>query len=93
VPLLRALQGDAAPLPVRLRATSRSTVRREPGRDEFLRARLSMEEGALAARILPNQSSGAVTSFAEADALVVLPADRAVVEEGESVDVIRLADV
>jgi molybdopterin molybdotransferase len=93
VPLLRALQGDGAPLPPRLRATSRSTLRREPGRDEFVRARLSLDEGELVVRTLPNQSSGAVTSFAEADALLVVPAERALVEEGESVDVIRLADI
>jgi molybdopterin molybdotransferase len=93
VPLLRALQGDAAPLPPRLRAVLRSSVVHEPGRDEFLRAQLDVEHGELGARILPNQSSGAVTSFAEADALVVIPADRARIDEGSAVEVIRLSDV
>jgi molybdopterin molybdotransferase len=40
VPLIRALQGDGAPLPARIRAAMRSTLRREPGRAEFVRARL-----------------------------------------------------
>ena len=96
MPLLRALQGDAAPLPPRLRAATRTTLEREPGREEFLRARLeaSPQEGReLGVRMLPNQSSGAVTSFAEAEALAVVPANRGRVEEGSILEVIRLADV
>jgi molybdopterin molybdotransferase len=92
VPLLRSLQGDAAPLPHRLRAVMRSSLSREPGREEFLRARL--EQGPeLGVRVLSNQSSGSVVSFAEAEALAVVPADRGHVEEGSIVEVIRLADV
>lgn len=93
VPLLRALQGDATPLPARLPARVAFAVRREPGREEFRRARLEQGEGGLVARMLTNQDSGAVTSFAEAEALVVIPADRADVAEGETLEVIRLADV
>ena len=93
VPLLRALQGDAAPLPPRTRAALRSTIAHEPGREEFLRARLDVEHGELGARVLPNPSSGAVTRFAEAEALVVIPADRARMEAGSAVEVIRLSDV
>jgi molybdopterin molybdotransferase len=103
VPLLRALQGDASPLPQRLPAVLRTTRVREPGREEFVRARLEVlhpgasqsyaGRGELAVRPLPNQSSGAVTSFAEADALAVLPAERGTIEEGSLVDVIRLADI
>jgi molybdopterin molybdotransferase len=93
VPLLRALQGDAAPLPVRLRASLRAALVREPGREEFLRARLEGEGADLHVRVLPNQASGSVVSFAEAEALAVVPADRAAVEAGAVVEVIRLADV
>jgi molybdopterin molybdotransferase len=92
VPLLRALQGDAAPLPPRLLAATRAPLVREPGREEFLRARLDVGRGELGVRVLPNQASGNVTSFAEADALAVVPADRARVEEGALLEVIRLAD-
>ena len=42
---------------------------------------------------MPNQDSGAVTSFAEAEALVVLPADRDTIADGEALDVIRIADI
>lgn len=93
VPLLRALQGDATPLPVRLFARALSPLRREPGREEFLRARLELDGAELAARALPNQASGAVTSFAEADALIVVPADRDRIDEGSRVEVIRIADI
>jgi molybdopterin molybdotransferase len=93
VPLLRSLQGDAAPLPPRLRAALRSSLAREPGREEFLRARLETGNGELGVRVLSNQSSGSVVSFAEAEALAVVPADRGNVEEGSTLEVIRLADV
>ena len=46
IPLIRALQGDRAPLPVRLRARVASSLRRTPGREEFVRCRLdSTPEG------------------------------------------------
>jgi molybdopterin molybdotransferase len=93
VPLLRALQGDAAPLPPRLRATLRSTVIREPGREEFLRARLDVGHTDLGVRVLPNQASGSVPSFAQAEALAVVPADRGSVDEGSILEVIRLSDL
>jgi molybdopterin molybdotransferase len=93
VPLLRALQGDAAPIPPRLVARAAGSIRRHPGRAEFLRARLELDGGALVARLLPNQASGAVTSFAEADALAIVPADRAHVSDGDRLEVIRLADI
>jgi molybdopterin molybdotransferase len=93
LPLLRALQGDTAPLPPRLVARALTPLHREPGREEFLRARLKIEGGALAARVLPNQSSGAVTSFAEADALVVVPAECDRINQGDPVEVFRIADM
>ncbi|MCC6557651.1 MAG: molybdopterin molybdotransferase MoeA [Polyangiaceae bacterium] len=96
VPLLRALQGDAAPLPPRLVAPfAGRPLRKKIGRAEFLRGRLEPIErgGALVARALPNQASGAVTSFAEADALILAPSDRDRVDEGDLLEVIRLADV
>jgi molybdopterin molybdotransferase len=93
VPLIRALQGDAAPLPLRLRAALRKAIQREPGREEFLRAKLILERDGMSVQVMPNQASGAVTSFAEAEALAVIPAEKGFVEEGALVEVIRLADV
>jgi molybdopterin molybdotransferase len=93
VPLLRALQGDSSPLPPRLTLRVAGSLRRQPGRAEFLRARLLSEGGELTARLLPNQASGAVTSFAEADALVVVPRDLDHVDDGDRMETIRLADI
>ena len=91
MPLLRALQGDAAPVPRRGRARIIGSLRRRAGREEFLRVKL--EPAMNTARILPNQASGAVTSFAEADALAVVPAERERVEEGDELEILRIADV
>lgn len=93
VPLLRALQGDAAPVPMRISASLHKAIERAPGREEFLRARIEQERGELRVRVMPNQASGAVTSFAEADALVVIPADKGFVEAGAPVEVIRIAEI
>ncbi len=90
VPLLRALSGlSTATTPQRsMRVLGRLT--RSPGRTEFARARFVEHQGQQAAELLPNQASGAVTSFASAEALVVIPADHGTLEHGETLDVIDL---
>lgn len=93
VPLLRAMQGDASPLPRRLPARLTSNVRREPGRLEFARARLESGDGGLRATLLPNQASGAATSMADADALVCLPAEASTLAAGTLVDVLLMSDL
>jgi molybdopterin molybdotransferase len=93
IPLLRALAGEPRPLPRRRRLPIDGSLARSPGREEFLRARLDVGDEGTRARLLPNQASGAVTSFAEADALVVVPAAQGRVEAGERLEVIELADV
>jgi molybdopterin molybdotransferase len=90
VPLLRALSGDRDPLPQRRDVVVRGRHRRGPGRTEFVRARLG--EGGVAT-LLPNQASGAVTSFAEADALVVVPAEHGDIEDGARMQALRLNEV
>jgi molybdopterin molybdotransferase len=91
MPLLRAMQADSAPVPRTLRMTLTAGVRHKPGRLEFLRARFEREPaGAVTA--LENQASGALTSLAWADALVLFPADAAELPAGASVDVLSWAD-
>jgi molybdopterin molybdotransferase len=92
-PLLRALQGDAAPIPARIRAPVLGSLQRKAGREEFLRAQLEVTGGEIGARLALNQASGAVTSFAYADALVVVPEGRERVEHGERLEVILIAQV
>ncbi len=93
VPLLRALQGDAAPLPSRVPVRIAGAIRRKPGRQEFARARIELRGGELTAVLAQNQSSGAVTSFAWADALVVVPADRERVDDGDRLTAIRIGEI
>lgn len=93
VPLLRALQGDLHPLPAPVRARLGKAMRHEPGRTELARASLARDARGLVATPLGNQASGAPTSMAAADALVVIPAEHGDVAEGAEVDVLLLADL
>lgn len=92
-PLLRALAGERRVVPVPVRARLARDVRRSPGRMEFVRARLRPDGGDLVVDPLPNQASGAATSLAWADALLVLPADIGSYAEGDFVSVLRLSDI
>jgi len=89
MPLLRRMQGDAQPLPPRGRARLQRALRQNPGRTGFYRARL---EGDLAITS-DNQASGSTVSLAQADALLIVPAESAGFEAGESVEMIRLAEL
>lgn len=92
-PLIRAMQGESSPRPRRVPLRIIGSHARRPGREEYLRAHLELHDGELCAALPAGQSSGAVTSFAAADALVVLAADRARIDHGERLPVIRLADM
>ncbi len=89
VPLLRAMQGatqrGGEPRIARLAAP----LRQKPGRRGYYRARLEGAE----VRPLTNQASGAVTSMAWADALIVVPADSEGYVAGELVPIIALGDL
>jgi molybdopterin molybdotransferase len=89
-PLVRALQGDPSPLPPRICVEVAGSLERAPGRQEFLRARLLPGKTLPRAQILPNQASGAVTSFAEADTLVIVPPDVTRVEDGIVLEAIKI---
>jgi molybdopterin molybdotransferase len=89
MPLLRAMQGDRRPVPARGRARLHSDLRQKPGRTGFYRAVL---EGDLAITA-DNQASGSTASLAYADALLIVPAESAGLNAGESVELIRLAEL
>jgi molybdopterin molybdotransferase len=92
MPFLRALQGDQQPLPSTLRLPLGGPIRHKAGRLEFVRARLTQASGALTAVPLENQASGALTSLAWADALVLVPAEADGLDAGTTVEVLRLQD-
>jgi molybdopterin molybdotransferase len=92
MPLLRAMQRDARPLPMLLRARLASSRKRSPERLELVRATLQLDGGTLAARVLDNQSSGAATSLASSDGLAFVPAGDGVLDAGAFVDFLRWSD-
>jgi molybdopterin molybdotransferase len=89
MPLIRAMQGDRQPLPPRSRARLRSALRQTPGRTGFYRAQLQGDWAITAT----NQASGSAVSLAHADALLILPAESSGLAAGESVEMIRLAEL
>jgi molybdopterin molybdotransferase len=92
MPLIRALQGDARPIPVPLRARLTASRRRLPDRLELVRAALQLDGGTLAARVLDNQSSGAATNLAASDGVALVPAGEGMLDAGAFVDFVRWSD-
>ena len=93
MPLLRAMQRDARPLPHaaagahrRRRASARPT-----GSSSCARS-LQLDGGTLAARVHDNQSSGAATSLAHSDGLAFVPPGEGALDAGAFVDFLRWSD-
>ena len=93
MPLLRAMQGDAAPVPPRVCALVDAPLKASSDRLEFVRARLDTRVCPWRVHPLRNQASGATTSMAHADCLAVISPERGAVAAGSEVEVIRLADL
>ncbi|RYZ02527.1 MAG: molybdopterin molybdenumtransferase MoeA [Myxococcales bacterium] len=89
LPLLRALQGDANPVPRVLSVTLAAPLSQKPGRLGFYRARLV--DGV--AHVSRNQASGAPTSMAHADVLLLIPAESEGAPAGATVSALRLDDL
>ncbi len=92
MPLLRAMQRDARPVPTPLRARMASWRKRSPDRLELARASLQLDGGQLSARVPDTQASGAATSLASSDGLAFVPAGDGVIEAGAFVDFLRWSD-
>jgi molybdopterin molybdotransferase len=92
MPLLRALQGDARPLAMLLRARLTSSRQRSPDRLQLIRATLELDAGTLAARVHDNQASGAATSLASSDGVAFVPPGEGTLEAGAFVDFLRWGD-
>lgn len=85
-PLLLKLLGRPPVAPLRMQVMADFTLRRKPGRREWLRARLHADDprGPLA-RVYHTHSSGAISSLAWAEGLVELPEACAGVVPGDPV--------
>ena len=87
-PALERLAGSEPRPPLRLEVPLAEGLRRNPGRQEYLRGRLERDaRGRLQVRPNGPQGSHVMTSFREADCFIVLPPEVAEVAAGESVTV------
>lgn len=85
-PALLRLAGAQAPPPLRLTATCRARLKKAPGRMEFQRGRFEADEqGGFSVALSGGQGSHQLLGFSAANCLIVLPAENAGVEPGETV--------
>ncbi len=88
VPLLRKVAGEIAKAPLRLAATSLSTMRKRPGRTDFQRGNYQVNaSGQLEVSAISGQGSGILSSMSNANCYIILEQDRGRVEAGETVTV------
>jgi len=87
LPLIAHLSGARDPLPKTESAMLDIPLPTVGNRDDYVRARLAGGR----VRPLANQDSGAVSTLAEADALIVRPAGARPAAVGEIVDILRVA--
>ena len=89
MPLLRSLQGDRQPRPTLRFACLTHDVTQRTGRTGYYRAVLDREEVTL----VKNQASGAPTSTAWANALLIMPQQTDQLAAGAQVEVLAFADL
>jgi molybdopterin molybdotransferase len=90
-PAVRLLSGQQPLAGTRMEAVLDRDVRKKPGRLEWLRGVIMNDGERLSVAPVLRQGSHMLTGLAEADVLVELPSDVAVMKAGESVHCIRLA--
>jgi molybdopterin molybdotransferase len=90
-PALLALQGAKAPGPVFFEGRLAAAVRRNPRRDEFVRARSVASENGVLLEPVRGQESHMIARAAAADALVFAPRGEGDLAAGESVRYLPLA--
>ena len=88
-PVLRAIQGCTAAMPIALPVRADFDWPQPDKRREFLRARFNAQGGL---ELFPNQSSGVLTSVVWADGLVDLPALQPV-QRGDTVRFLHFGDL
>ena len=87
LPLIARLGGSRAPLPQTEPAILAAALPQVGNRDDYVRATLS--KGRITT--LANQDSGALSTLALAEVLIVRPADAPAASMGEIVDILRIA--
>jgi len=90
-PAVLALQGVRRPLPAFQPGRLSEAVRRNPGRDQLLRARTDSDGEAVAVEAVTGQESHMIARAAGADALVLVPRGDGEIAAGEGVRFLRLS--
>ncbi len=87
-PALKQLMGEPYQPPALLKVPCLSDLRKRPGRVEYQRGVLELQDdGTMAVRKTGKQGSGILRSMADANCFIVLPMDSAGVKPGDHVDV------
>ena len=86
-PALVRLAGATPAESIRLALPTLADLRKSPGRENFLRARLVNRDGRAAVEPVDHQGSGVMRSMSRADCFIVLPAAQNDVPAGEIVPV------
>ncbi|MGA2152389.1 MAG: gephyrin-like molybdotransferase Glp [Geobacteraceae bacterium] len=86
-PALLKMMGHSRVIKPFVRAVLQSPARKKPGKINFLRVRLSSENGRYLAFSSGDQNTGILKTMLMADAIAMLPAERTEFSPGEEVDV------
>jgi molybdopterin molybdotransferase len=90
-PAVNALLGLPDPLPLYQRGVLGAAVRRNPHRDEFLRARVGRSDGTVVLEPLAGQESHMIVRAGHADALIAVEAGEGEVGAGAEVSFLALS--
>ncbi|NVJ61654.1 MAG: molybdopterin molybdotransferase MoeA [Gammaproteobacteria bacterium] len=94
LPFLRKLQGQTLSSPKTFSATLHQKIRKSPGRKDFQRAIIQLDnEGEWLAEPLVNQNSGVLSSMSRANGFILLPADSESMDKGAKVKVQLFSDL
>ncbi len=88
LPALRYLAGEVFEQATSITAIANSNIKKQTGRMDFQRGILHNENGINLVSITGNQSSGMLTSIAQANCYIVLEQERGSVAKGEQVQVL-----
>lgn len=88
LPALRQLGGEIVPPVSAFTAIAQGRLKKQPGRTDYQRGKLTCVEGKMQVQSTGAQGSGILTSMAQANAYIVLERERGTVEAGEMVSVL-----
>ncbi|MCK4738372.1 MAG: molybdopterin molybdotransferase MoeA [Deltaproteobacteria bacterium] len=88
VPALRASVGHENIFRRTVKAKLKGSAKDKKGRMHFMRVKLSEENDNLIAELTGSQGSGILRSMVEADGLIAVPEDLALIEDGQEVTVL-----